>query len=311
MADLAALVSCKLVWEDEDRIRSHLEQHGVSVDVPRFDGQQLEEADLLPIVGGYDGILAGDDHLTRRVLESAGRLKVVSKWGIGVDAIDLEAARELGIAVLNTPGVFGQELADYAMGFIHMLARRQHVVNERVKRGEWYKIRGTSLAGKTLGIVGLGSSGRALVARGLASGMRVVGCDIAPVGELDGCEVFDIDQVLSEADVVSLHVPATPETRHIINRATLARMKRGAWLVNTSRGSLVDELALVEALEAGTVGAAALDVFESEPVPADHVLLAMDNVIVGSHNGSNTHEAVERTTWLAVDNLLIGLGLTG
>ena len=155
MAEQRALVTCRLVWDDEDRVREYLDDHGVSADFPRFEGQQLEESDLLPILGSYDGMLAGDDHLTRKVLESATpRLKVVSKWGIGIDAIDLHAAEELGITVFNTPGVFGEELADYAMGFIHMLARRQHEVNARVKAGEWHKVRGVSLAGKTLGIVG-------------------------------------------------------------------------------------------------------------------------------------------------------------
>ena len=282
----------------------------MSVDVPRFNGQQLEEADLLPILRGYDAILAGDDHMTRAVLESAPRLKVISKWGIGVDAIDLDAAEELGIAVFNTPGVFGEELADYAMGYIHMLARKQHIVNDRVKAGAWYKVRGTSLVGKALGIVGLGSSGRALVKRGVASGMRVIGCDIIPVGVVSGCEVLDLDEVLSESDIVSLHLPATPETRHLIDSATIAKTKPGVWIVNTSRGSLIDEAALLEALGSGSIGAAALDVFESEPIAPDNPLLASEDVIVGSHNGSNTAEATERTTWRAIDNLLDGLGVS-
>ncbi|HEX6220550.1 MAG TPA: dihydrofolate reductase, partial [Acidimicrobiia bacterium] len=121
MAKPRVLVTCRLVWDDEDRVREFLDVQGVSADFPRFDGQQLEEKHLLPILKDYDGILAGDDHLTRRVLESAiPRLKVISKWGIGVDGINFEAADELGIAVFNTPGVFGDELADYAMGYIHM-----------------------------------------------------------------------------------------------------------------------------------------------------------------------------------------------
>ena len=310
MAERRALVTCRLVWDDEDRVSSYLGTHGVAVDFPRFDGQQLGEEDLIPILKEYDGILAGDDLLTRPVLESATpRLKVISKWGIGVDAIDAVAAAELGIEVFNTPGVFGEELADYAMGFIHMLARRQHEVNERVKAGVWPKVRGTSLAGKTLGVVGLGSSGRALARRGVASGMRVVGCDVADVGEIPGCEVLEMDVVFAEADVISLHVPASSETRYFIDANSMASMKRGVWLVNTSRGSLINESALVDALESGAVGAAALDVFEEEPVSPDNPLLVFDNVIAGSHNGSNTREAVERTTWLAVDNLLQGLGV--
>jgi D-3-phosphoglycerate dehydrogenase / 2-oxoglutarate reductase len=310
LAETRVLVSCRLVWDARDRVRDHLEKHGVAADFPHFDGQQLEEADLIPMLGNYDGILAGDDHLSRVVLESATpRLRVISKWGIGVDAIDSDAASELGIEVFNTPGVFGEELADYAMGFIHLLARRQHEVNERVKQGSWHKVRGVSLAGKALGVIGLGSSGRALVRRAVASGMHALGCDELAVGDIPGCEVLAMERVLSHADVVSLHVPATPQTRHLIDAKTLASMKQGAWLVNTSRGSLVDETALVDALRSGRIGAAALDVFEKEPVAPDNPLLAFDNVIAGAHNGSNTDEAVERTTWLAVSNLLQGLGL--
>lgn len=314
MTDLRwrALVTCQLVWEDEDRVRHRLAEEGIEVDVPRYQGQQMGEAELLQFLGGYDGILAGDDHLTRRVLESASpRLRVISKWGIGVDAIDLEAAEELGVSVFNTPGVFGDELADYAMGFIHMLARRQHEVNARVREGDWQKVRGVSLAGKTVGIVGLGSSGRALARRAVAAKMHVVGHDIEDFDGIRDVEAVALDELLSRADIVSLHLPATLETRQFIDSDTLAKMKRGTWLVNTSRGSLVDEEALVEALESGRVGGAALDVFESEPVSADNPLLEFDNVVVGSHNGSNTAEAVERTTWLAVDNLIAGLSAEG
>jgi D-3-phosphoglycerate dehydrogenase len=264
---------------------------------------------LLPIIDRYAAMLAGDDQLTRKVLERASRLRVISKWGIGVDAIDLGAADELGIQVLNTPGVFGEELADYAMGYLHLLARRQHEVNQMVKSGFWHKVKGTSLGGKTLGIVGLGSSGRALARRATAASMRVVGFDVVAVPENPDYEVCDLERLLGVSDAVSLHVPATPETWHMIDDAALAGMKRGAWLINTSRGSLVDERALVEALRDGRIGGAALDVFEEEPIRADHPFLSMDNVIVGSHNGSISREAVERTTRIALSNLITGLGL--
>src|SRR5690606_17101734 len=145
------------------------------VDMPRFEGQQLEEDDLLPIVDRYDGILAGDDHLTAAVIERATRLRVIAKWGIGVDAIDLAAASARGVQVLNTPGVFGEELADYALGYLLMLARRQHEVDRTVRDGGWTQIRGTSLAGRTVGIVGLGSSGQAFARRVVAMGMHPMG----------------------------------------------------------------------------------------------------------------------------------------
>jgi D-3-phosphoglycerate dehydrogenase len=195
------------------------------------------------------------------------------------------------------------------MGYLHMLARHQHEVNQKVKEGTWHKVKGTSLAGKTLGIVGLGSSGRALARRGTAASMRVLGYDIAEVPEDPNYERRSFEDLLGESDAVSLHLPATAETRHLMDEAALSLMKPGAWLINTSRGSLVEEKALVEALLDGRISGAALDVFEEEPIATDHPFLSMDNVIVGSHNGSNTKEAVERTTELAVANLIAGLGL--
>jgi D-3-phosphoglycerate dehydrogenase len=304
------LISCHHVW-GADWVPPHLESYGLTVDMPRFQGQQLGVDDLLPIIDRYVGIIAGDDHLTRRVLEAASRLKVISKWGIGIDAIDVEAARELGISVLNTPGVFGEELADYAMGYLHMLARRQHEVNQKVKEGIWHHVQGTSLAGKTIGIIGLGSSGRALARRAGAASMTAIGFDVIPPPDHPSYRVVDLPELLARSDVISLHLPATSETTHLIGEASLAAMKPGAWLINVSRGSLVDENALIAALREGRIGAAALDVFEQEPVSPDNPLLSMDNVIVGSHNGSNTAEAVERTTVQAVRNLITGLGLGG
>ncbi len=214
------LITCGLVWDAGDEVIPRLKAIGLGVDMPRFEGQQLGEEDLLPIIGRYAGILAGDDYLTRRVMEAAPGLRVISKWGIGVDAIDLEAAAELGIRVFNTPGVFGDELADYAMGYLHLLARRQHEVNQKVKIGTWHKVRGRSLAGMTIGIVGMGSSGRSLARRAAsAASMRVLGLRHGyPV--VDGPELrpgLVSNDLLADSDVVSLHVPATSETHHLIN----------------------------------------------------------------------------------------------
>jgi phosphoglycerate dehydrogenase-like enzyme len=301
------LVSCRLVWDMEDQVTERLARVGLAVDIPRFEGQQLEENDLLPIIDRYVGILAGDDFLTRTVLSAGTSLRVISKWGIGIDAIDLDAAQELGITVFNTPGVFGEELADYAMGYLHMMARRQHEVDRRVKEGSWHKVRGVSLAGRTLGIIGLGSSGRALARRAAAASMVVIGADVVPTTPDPAFSVVSMEEILSNSDVISLHVPATPDTQHLIDERSLSVVKPGVWLINTSRGSLIDEDALVAALADGRVGAAALDVFENEPVRADHPLLSFDSVIAGSHNGSNTSQAIERTTNAALENLIKGL----
>lgn len=310
MSHETILISCLQLQESLDEHRARLDARGARLVVPPVE-QQLTEAELLEIAPDVDGIVAGDDELTRAVLERAPRLRVISKWGIGLDAIDLEAARELGIRVTNTPGVFGDEVADVAFGYLLMLARHLHVVDRDVRAGIWSKPPGVSLAGRTLGVIGLGDIGHALARRGLAVGMRVLGVELDPArvaaGEDLGVDVTDLVTLLREADAVSLNCPLTAQTRHILDASALASMRRGAWIINTARGPLIDEAALVSALASGQIGAAALDVFEVEPLPADSPLRGFNQVILGSHNASHTVEAGRRTSKLAIDNLIRGL----
>lgn len=304
------LISCVQLQNSLAEHRARLDERGATLLTPTVV-QQLSEAELLEIVPDVDGIVAGDDELTRRVMERADRLRIISKWGIGIDAIDLDAARDLGIRVTNTPGVFGDEVADVALGYLILLARRLHVIDREARDGGWAKPVGTSLAGRTLGVVGLGDIGLAVARRGLAIGMRVIGVETDPAraeaaGAL-GVAVTELATLLAEADAVSLNCPLTPETWHLLDADRIASMRPGAWIVNTARGALIDEKALVTALESGHVSAAALDVFEVEPLPADSPLRAFEQVVLGSHNGSNTAEAVHRTSVKAIDNLIRGL----
>ena len=310
MSGETILISCLQLQESLGDHRAGLDARGARLLVPPVV-QQLTEAELLELVPEVDGIVAGDDELTRAVLERAPRLRVISKWGIGVDAIDLEAARELGIRVTNTPGMFGEEVADVALGYLLMLARHLHRIDRDVRAGTWSKPPGSSLAGRTLGVVGLGDIGHAVARRGLAIGMHVLGVELDPAragaaAEL-GVEITDLASLLRDADAVSLNCPLTPQTRHMIDASALASMRRGAWIINTARGPLIDEAALVTALGSGQVGAAALDVFEVEPLPADSPLRGFDQVILGSHNASHTVEAGHRTSERAIDNLIRGL----
>ena len=304
------LISCVQLQRTLADHRARLDERHAVLVVPPVR-QQLTEAELLEIVPGVEGIVAGDDHLTRAVLEAAGRLRIVSKWGVGTDAIDLAAAAELGIRVTNTPGMFGNEVADVVIGYLVLLARQLHRMDSRVRAGEWAKPEGVSLAGRVLGIVGLGHIGQAVARRGLAMGMRVVGSEVdagnAGAAARLGVEVTSLESVLAESDVVSLNSPLTPETRHLLDATRLGAMKRGAWIINTARGGLIDEPALIGALRSGQVGAAALDVFEVEPLPPDSPLRGLDQVILGSHNSSNTLEAGHRTSERAIDNLIRGL----
>ena len=294
----------------EDRLRDL----GVDWDAPPIPGQQFSAADLGPIIGGYDAIIAGDDEISASVLKAGRpRLRMVAKWGIGVDGIDQAAAAELGIAVTNTPGMFDDDVADVALGYLLSALHGLHRIDRAVRAGDWLKVEGRAPRGKVLGLVGLGGTGRAMAARGLVLGMTVIGCDTseasAQLAASSGVEVCSFDEVIERSDVVSLHCPLTPGTEGMMSTEVFARMPKGAVLINTSRGRVVREADLVDALRSGWLSAAALDVFEVEPVVADNPLLAMDNVIVGSHNASNSIEAVVRTSHRALENALIGIGV--
>lgn len=310
MTNETILISCVQLQRTLAEHRGRFDERGAKLLLPRVV-QQLSEAQLLELVPGVDGIIAGDDHITRAVLERADQLRIISKWGVGTDAIDLPAATALGIRVTNTPGMFGDEVADVVIGYLIMLARHLHHLDREARNGGWSKPEGVSLARRTLGIVGLGDIGRAVARRGLTMGMRVLGVELdshnARVATELGVDVGDLDSMLAVADVVSLNCPLTLESRHLLNASSVGRMKRGAWIINTARGGLIDEPALIAALESGRVGAAALDVFEVEPLPADSALRRFDQVILGTHNASNTVEAGHRTSERAIDNLIHGL----
>jgi D-3-phosphoglycerate dehydrogenase len=197
------------------------------------------------------------------------------------------------------------------IGYLILLARQLHRVDGEVRQGQWPKPEGVSLAGRTLGVVGLGHIGQAVAKRALAMGMEVMGADVsaesAAVAQRSGVAIVDLPELLRRADVVSLNCPLTAENRHMLDASALATMKAGAWIINTARGALIDEDALASALLSGRIGAAALDVFETEPLPASSPLRRVDQVILGAHNGSNTAEAVHRTSVLALNNLIAGL----
>jgi D-3-phosphoglycerate dehydrogenase / 2-oxoglutarate reductase len=308
MAELRILVTCPPMQRTAAEWLPSLTSRGIAVEIPPVT-QHVSREDLERLLPECDAIIAGDEPLDRALLRSAAsRLRVISRWGVGIDNIDLEAARELGIEVRNTPAVFADEVADVAIGYMVMLTRRLHEIDAGVRAGEWPKPQGVSLTGKTLGIIGLGSIGRAVATRALAMRMTVVGTDPEPavlaIAEGLGVRLGLVDEVFEVADVLSLNCPLTPETRHIANAQRIARMKGGAFLVNTARGPLVEEQALVAALTAGRLAGAALDVFENEPLPADSPLRTLPNVILGSHNASNTAEAVSRVNRLAIENAL-------
>lgn len=304
------LITCRQMQNCIEDFREALESAGVELILPKVV-QQLTEDELIATISDFDGMIAGDDPLTATVLEHARRMRIISKWGVGTDGIDLEAAERLGIAVTNTPGVFGEEVADVAMGYIVMLARQLHRMHTSIAEGGWWKHEGHSLSGSTLGVVGFGSIGQALARRATGFGMSVLAHD--PVGgvlepaDALGVELLDLEDLFRRGEYLVVCCPLTPSNHHMVDAERLALMKPGGYLVNVARGPLVDEPALVRALESGHLAAAALDVFEDEPLAAEHPLRRFPQCVFGSHNGSNTREAVLRASARAVDNLLRGL----
>jgi D-3-phosphoglycerate dehydrogenase / 2-oxoglutarate reductase len=311
-----ALITCLHLQRDFERYRPQYERLGVTPILPRIEGQQLDAAEMANLIEGVDAVIAGDDVIDATVLERGAdsRLKAIVKWGVGTDGIDKDAAKRLGIPVYNTPGMFADEVADLALSHLLLLARRTHEMHASVLDGDWLQAPGRSLAGQTAGVIGLGAIGSAIARRADAFGMDVVGHDIRTVGEdehgVTGLRQLGLEQLLAEADVVFVACQLTPENRHLLSRAAFAHMREGARVINVSRGPLIDQEALVEALRSGRVAAAGLDVFEREPLPVDDPLREFaDRCTFSTHNGSNTVEAVARTNQRTTDILLRVLGL--
>lgn len=272
----------------------------------------LPEARMLELAGQFDALLCGDDAITRAVIEqSRPRLKVISKYGIGLDKIDLKAATELGVPVLFTPGVNHTTVAEHT--FALLLAAVRHLIPEvnYVAQGQWKRITGNEICGKTMAIVGVGRIGQEVAIRGRAFGLNLIGYgthwEDRFATELGIRRATDFDQLMRDADVISLHTKLTPQTRHLINARNLQLLRPGAVIVNCARGEIVDTAAVVEALKSKRLHAYAADVLDEEPPPANHPLLGLPNAIITPHIGSRTFESVQRQATCAVENLTLFL----
>lgn len=273
---------------------------------PAQTTQVLSEAELMALLPGYDGWIIGDDPATRQVFAAGqgGRLRAAVKWGIGVDNVDFAACKDLGIPIINTPNMFGTEVADQAVAFVIGLARQLFEIDRAVRRGAWIKPAGISLTGRKVGVIGLGDIGRNTVTRLQALGMQVTAWDpgVADAG-IPGLERAAWPDRIGEQDFLVFTCALTPSSRHMLNAATLAACKDGVRIVNVARGPLIDEAALIAALQSGKVFSAALDVFEIEPLPAGSPLRDMERCIFGTHNGSNTIDGVIRASHAALTRL--------
>jgi len=296
-----------------DRFRPMFDALGIELIVPEVR-ERMEEADLLRYAGQFDGAICGDDRYTRRVIEAcAPRLKVISKWGTGVDSIDAEACARLDVKLCRTIDAFPQAVADSVMGYVLAFARRQPWMDREMRSGKWEKLPGRALHECTLGIIGIGHIGKLVTRRAGAFGMRVLGNDIIEIDpdfiRETGITMTSLQQLLAESDFVSVNCDLNPTSFHLINAERLEQIRPSAVLINTARGPIVHEQALIEALRAGRLAGAALDVFEVEPLPMDSPLMKMDNVMLAPHNANSSPAAWERVHRNTIRNLLEGLGI--
>lgn len=269
----------------------------------------LSEADTLALVGDIDGYICGDDAITRRVLEKARpRLKVLSKYGIGVDKIDVACCTEMGVPLLFTPGVNHTTVAEHA--FLLLLALEKNLLfhTDSTRAAGWKRKTGHELLGKTIGIVGMGRIGKEVAIRAKAFGMRPVGYDVywdeAFATEHGISRAATLPELFAQSDYLSLHTNLTPETRDLIRTETIAMMKPGVIIINCARGEIVNTADVAAALESGQVAGYGTDVLDEEPPRADHPLLALSNCLITPHVGSRTHESVQRQAMAAVTNLI-------
>jgi D-3-phosphoglycerate dehydrogenase len=278
-----------------------LQGHGCTVDL--FSKEHpLSSNELREKIPGYDALILGLDHCDASVIESADKLKVVSRNGAGYDKVDIAAASSKNIVVMYAPGTNTIGVAELTMGLVYSLARDLPRISTAAKQGKWQRSQGWELAGKTLGIIGLGAIGREVAKRALAGDMRVIAFD--PYAKAySSVELLELDAVIRQADILSLHTALTPETKYLVNAERLAQMKDGAYLVNTARGGLVDEVALYDALKRNKLAGAAMDAFEVEP-PKGNPLLELENFIATPHIGANTKESVARANLQAAKNVL-------
>jgi phosphoglycerate dehydrogenase-like enzyme len=309
------LITPKSFHNYKESVYPLLEAHGYEI-IENSLGRTMTEAEIIEKAAeGVVGIIIGIDPLPASVLRSCKHLRAVSKYGMGMDNIDLNAAKELDIEVRNAAGTNNVSVAEHAIGLLFAAARRipQNVAD--VKGGNWQRVMGIELTGKKMGVVGGGQIGREVAIRAKGIGMDVILYDPYLQDEdfltRNGIQrAFELDQLLEQSDALSLHVPYLPSTKNMINADTLRRMKNTAILVNTSRGELVDEEALYEALLHGKLSVAAQDVFSLEPPEVGNKLLGLDNFLLTSHTGAYTKEAVERMATVSTRNLLEMLGCT-
>lgn len=275
----------------------------------KFFKAGMTEDEVIEKLQGYDAVILGLEPMTAKVMKACPQLKVVSRYGVGMDNVDQAAAKELGIKTFNTPGANANAVADYTFGMILDLARSISTANRDLKRGEWNKYTGYPVYGSTLGIIGLGAIGKGMARRAKGFNMRVMAYDVywdeAFVQEY-GVEKASLEEIYEQADFITLHTALTPQTRDMISMEQLKKMKPTAFVINCARGGLVNEADLAEALKAGEIAGAGIDAFCSEP-PTGSPLLEMDNVIAAPHIAGSSIDGINTMACMSARNCVKGL----
>jgi D-3-phosphoglycerate dehydrogenase len=304
LAECVVVVTPRSFGEYDERLRHELEEAVAEV---RYRPGPLTARRLAEAVADADGLIAGLDEISADVFERALRLRAVARYGVGTDRIDLDAAAGRGVTVTVTPGANANAVAELTIALLLALARPLTAARDRVRAGEWPAVRGLEVVDRTIGLLGLGRIGSLVAAKARALGMRVLAYDpfvIPEQAEAAGGTLVDLGTLAAESDFVSLHAQLTDDSRGIVGQTFLARMKPGAALVNTARGELVEEDALLWALDHGPLRAVAVDVLAEEPPSPDNPLLRREDVIVTPHMGAHTAEAATAMGRIALDELL-------
>jgi len=300
------LVTPRSFGRHDPQLKTELEETVGEVVYNPF-GRSLTSSEVQELLPGCDGYIAGLDAIDRAALEAADRLRVIARYGVGVDRVDLVAACEKGIVVTNTPGANSASVAELAIGLMLSLARMIPLANQETRAGKQPRIQGVSLEGKVVGLLGLGAIGKRVARRLQGFDCTVSAYDPAidaAAAQEVGAVLCSQEEVVTQSDFLSLHVPVLPETRGMVNASFLAQMKLGAFLINTARGELIDEAALFAALESGHVRGAALDAFAQEPPSKDNPLFSLPQVIATLHMGAHTDGATNAMGWGALRECL-------
>jgi D-3-phosphoglycerate dehydrogenase len=304
------LVSAPYLLPVIQRFQPLFKENDIEIIIPQIN-ERMEEDELIEYIDDIDGAICGDDRFTAKVLRAAPKLKVISKWGTGIDSIDQKACRDAGIKIFNTPNAFSEPVADSVYGYMLCFSRNLVQMDCNMKSGQWKKIPGKALRECTLGVIGVGNVGKAVVRRAKAFGMNILGNDIVelPKNFLAETHIQMVakEELLRESDFVSLNCDLNPSSYHMMNYKMFCLMRPSAIVINTARGPIIKEADLIKALNEKRIAGAALDVFEFEPLPEDSPLKEMQNVMLAPHNANSSQEAWEFVHHNTIQNLIDAL----